>query len=379
MGRVPEQFGCERARLTAPAAKTAANESWTFSFQGGGDVKKVFIVALWLMPAIVFIGPLTSAQVKQPLRLVATTPLPGFSGDFDHFALDLKGKRLFLTAEDHKTVDVFDLEGKHVQSITGFGQPHAALFLPESNRLIVTDGDDDFGRVELVSGEDYKILSTIKLPNGVDSAVFDPASQYYYVASGGEESAKTHVLSIIDTKTFKQVGEIALPGTQSEAMAINKAGKIMYVNLKDKNEVGVVDLEARKVIARWPIPEAQTANALALDEPNHRVFIATRKPPTFFVFDTRTGKVVAKLPCAAQNDDMWRDLPRKRIYVTGTETTTVIEQKDPNHYAHIADVPTGFRARTSILVPELNRFYIAVSGKGKADAKLALQVYELQP
>jgi DNA-binding beta-propeller fold protein YncE len=162
-------------------------------------------------------------------------------------------------------------------------------------------------------------------------------------------------------------------------MAINKAGKIMYVNLKDKNEVGVVDLEARKVIARWPIPEAQTANALALDEPNHRVFIATRKPPTFFVFDTGTGKVVAKLPCAAQNDDMWRDLLRKRIYVTGTETTTVIEQKDPNHYAHIADVPTGFRARTSILVPELNRFYIAVSGKGKADAKLALQVYELQP
>ena len=69
-------------------------------------MKKVFIVALWLMPAIVFIGPLTSAQVKQPLKLVATTPLPGFSGDFDHFALDLKGKRLFLTAEDHKTVDV---------------------------------------------------------------------------------------------------------------------------------------------------------------------------------------------------------------------------------------------------------------------------------
>jgi len=39
----------------------------------------------------------------------------------------------------------------------------------------------------------------------------------------------------------------------------------------------------------------------------------------------------------------------------------------------------GFRAKTSILVPELNRMYIAVSGKGKADAKLALQVYELQP
>jgi DNA-binding beta-propeller fold protein YncE len=342
-------------------------------------VKKVLGMILWLIASAGVSAPSTSAQVKEPLKLVATTPLPGFSGDFDHFALDLKGKRLFLTAEDHKTVDVFDLEGKHLHSITGFGQPHAALFLPESNKLIVTDGDDDFGRVELVSGEDYKILSAIKLPNGVDSAVFDPTSQYYYVASGGAESAKTHVVSIIDTKTFKQVGEIALPGNESEAMAIDKDGKKMYVSLRATNEVGVVDLQTRKVVARWPIPGASTANSLVLDEANHRVFIATRKPPKFFVFDTETGRVMTSLPCAPLHDDMWFDTSRKRIYVTGSETTTVLEQKDADHYAHLADVPTAFRAKTSILVPELNRMYIAVSGKGKADAKLALQVYELQP
>jgi DNA-binding beta-propeller fold protein YncE len=162
-------------------------------------------------------------------------------------------------------------------------------------------------------------------------------------------------------------------------MAIDAAGKKMYVNLTGTNEVGVVDLATAKVVARWPIPGAALANALALDEQNHRVFIATRKPPTFFVFDTDTGKAVATLPCAAQNDDMWLDLQRKRIYVTGTETTSVFEQKDADHYTHLADVPTGFRARTSLLVPELNRLYIAVSGKGKPDAKLALQVYELQP
>ncbi|PYU57279.1 MAG: hypothetical protein DMG55_20760 [Acidobacteria bacterium] len=342
-------------------------------------MKNVLVVIFWLVPATGVIAPSTSAQVKQLLKLVATTPLPGFSGDFDHFALDLKGQRLFLTAEDHKTVEVFDLDGKHLHSITGFGQPHAALFLPESNKLIVTDGDDDFGRVEMVSGTDYKILSTIKLPNGVDSAVFDPTSQYYYVASGGAESAKTHVVSIIDTKTFKQVGEIALPGNESEAMAIDKEGKKMYVSLRATNEVGVVDLGTRKGVARWPIPGASTANSLVLDEANHRVFIATRKPPKFFVFDTDTGKVVISLPCAPLHDDMWFDRASKRIYVTGSETTTVLEQKDADHYTHLADDPTGFRAKTSILVPELNRIYIAVSGKGKADAKLALQVYELQP
>ena len=334
---------------------------------------------LGILFILFFAFALTSrAQDKLPLKLVATTPLPGFTGDFDHFALDLKGKRLFLTAEDHKTVEVFDLEGKRIHSITGFGQPHAAVVLSDSN-IIVTDGDD-FGRVALVNGKDYTIISTIKLPPGVDGAVFNPVNQYYYVESGSDEpGGKTHVINIIDTKTFKLVGGITLPGNHSEAMAIDHTGKKMYINLTGADQVGVVDLETRKLIAQWPVPDAQVANALVLDEANHRLFIATRKPAKFFVYDTDTGKVVTVLPTAEMHDDMWFDVARKRIYVTGTETTAVMEQHDADHYTHAADVPTGYRAKTSIYVPELSRLYIAVSGKGKPDAKLALQVFDVQP
>jgi len=46
------------------------------------------------------------------------TELPGYSGDFDHFAVDLEGNRLFLAAEDHGTLEVFDLHtGKHLRSV----------------------------------------------------------------------------------------------------------------------------------------------------------------------------------------------------------------------------------------------------------------------
>ena len=322
--------------------------------------------------------PNARSQEKPPLKLIATTPLPDFTGDFDHFAVDLKGKRLFLTAEDHKTVEVFDLEGKRIHSITGFGQPHAAVVLADSN-IIVTDGDD-FGRVALVNGKDYKIMNPIKLPNGVDGAVFNPVKQYYYVESGSDDAgAKTHVINIIDTKAFKLVGEITLPGSHSEAMAIDKAGKKMYINLTGVDQVGVVDLESLKLIAQWPVPDAETGNALVLDEQNHRLFIATRKPAKFFVYDTDTGKVVTVLPTAEMDDDMWFDVARKRFYVTGTETTAVMVQRDADHYSRLADVPTGYRAKTSIYVPELNRLYIAVSGKGRPDPKMALQVYDVQP
>ncbi len=335
------------------------------------------LIALFL--PVFHLSTSVNAQEKAPLKLIATTPLPGFSGDFDHFAVDLRGNRLFLAAEDHKTVEVFDLRtGKSLHSITGFGQPHAILFLPDTNKLIVTDGDD-FGRVALVDGKSYEILDTIKLPPGVDGAIFNPLTKDYYVESGGGTGAATHLLNIIDAKNFKHVGDITLPGNHSEAMAVDRAGKKLYVNLTGTNEVGVVDLATRQLISRWPVPNAKVENSMVLDEPNHRLFIATRQPPTFFVFDTDTGKVVTSLPCAPFNDDMWFDRPRKRIYATGSETTTVIQQRDADHYEHVAEVPTGYRAKTSILVPELNRLYVAVSGKGKPDAKLALQIFQIQP
>ena len=328
---------------------------------------------------ITFFTLTVNAQDRRPLKLIQTTPLTGFTGDFDHFAIDLQGKRLFLTAEDHKTVEVFDLEGNRVHSITGFGQPHAALFLHEVNQLIVTDGDD-FGMVELVDGTNYKILSTIQLPGGVDGAVYNPVDHCYYVESGGDDAnVKTHVLNIIDTKTFKHVGDITLPGNHSEAMAVDHEGKKLYVNLTGVNQVGVVDLKSRKVLNTWPVPETQTTNSLVLDEPNQRLFIAGRKPPKLVILNAVDGKELASFPISGLNDDMWFDAANKRIYATGTETTTVFEQVDADHYKHVADVPTGFRAKTSIFVPELKRLYVAVSGKGKPNAQLALQVYDVVP
>lgn len=319
------------------------------------------------------------AQEKLPLKLVATTTLPGFTGDFDHFGLDLKGKRLFLAAEDHKTVEVFDLDGTRLKSVGGFGQPHAILYLPDVDKLIVTDGDG-FGMVELVSGKDYKILNSIKLPPGVDGAVFNPVNKYYYVESGGSETGgETHKINIIDTKAFKLVGDITLPGNHSEAMAVSRDGKKMYVNLTGPKEVGIVDLNIRELVARWPIEGAETPNSMALDEPNHRLFVATRNPPTFFVFNTDSGKIVTTVPCSAFNDDMWFDVARKRIYLSGSETTTVLTQTDADHYVFVAEVPTGYRAKTSLYVPQLNRFYAAVSGKGKPDAQLSVKVFDVQP
>jgi hypothetical protein len=53
----------------------------------------------------------------------------------------------------------------------------------------------------------------------------------------------------------------------------------------------------------------------------------------------------------------------RRANVTGSETASVFEQRDADHYEHIAEVPTAYRVKSSIFVPELKRLYVAVSGK----------------
>ena len=331
-----------------------------------------------IMMMLVLCSLTAKAQEKLPLKLVATTPMPGFIGDFDHFGLDLKGNRLFLAAEEHKTVEVFDLQtGKRIHSIEGFGQPLMMVYLAESNQLVVTDGGDS--AVQLVDCNDYKIVKTIKLGKGVDHGVLNPVNKRYYVESGGGSGATSHVLSIIDTKNFKHVGDVAgLPGSSSEGMVIDRAGKTLYVNLTGTDEVGVVDLNTGQFIAKWALPDAHEAHAIVLDEPNRRLFVATRRPAQFIVFNIDTGKVVTSLPCVGVNSDMSFDVERKRIYVTGSERASVFEQRDADRYEHLAEVPTAYRAKSSIFVPELKRLYVAVSGKGKPDAKLELQIYEVQ-
>jgi hypothetical protein len=52
---------------------------------------------------------------------------------------------------------------------------------------------------------------------------------------------------------------------------------------------------------------------MALDEPDHRLFIARPTPPRLAVFDTDSGHLRAALPCVQDSDDLCFDSERRRI------------------------------------------------------------------
>jgi len=351
-----------------------------------GEYKVKIAGAIWLI-LIVSLATLAKSEEAPSLKLVATVPLPSLVGDLEFFAADLKGSRLFLCAEDSKTVEVFDLlTGRHIHTITGFGKPHGIAFLPKTNELVVSDGGRDFGRVDRVSASRYAIVDRVKLPDNVDEALFDPVTEYFYVESGPENHNRSdHLINIIDTKNFRLIGQITIRGKESSAMAVDHATGRLYVNNSLSGEISVVDMRTNQVVATWPLPGTDHLNGLAFDEADHRLFSASRTPGKFWALDTETGKIVSTLPCVESNDNLIYDRLRRRIFITGNNFATVIQQVGADQYRKLADVPTGYRAKTSLFVPELNRLYVALSGRGEVGSQrtqasqLAIKVYEVNP
>ena len=84
----------------------------------------------------IFIGATTAsgAQVQSSVKLIKSVDLVGYTGDFDHFAVDYDRNRLLLAAEDHGTLEVFDLNtSEHLRTVGYFGN-HTAYSPDEASR-----------------------------------------------------------------------------------------------------------------------------------------------------------------------------------------------------------------------------------------------------
>lgn len=320
-----------------------------------------------------------AAQTKEPLKLVATIPLPGLKeGDFDHFAPDIDGHRLFLTDEENDKVDVLDTAtNTRIHTIEGAKAPHAILYREDLKRLFVVEGDAS--AVKVYDSDTYKPLGEIKLSIDADSAAYDSRTQYLYVVNGGREAhTPFSLISVIDTNSSKKLRDIKIDSNRVEAVLLEKSGLRLFCNITGQNAVGVLDRNKGSLLATWPLPSGDKTNvAMAFDEANHRLFVSARDPGKLIVLDSDSGRVVAELPSVGMVDDAAYEAKRKRIYLAGDGYLDVFQQRDADHYSLLGQVQGSFRAKTGILVPELNRYYLAVPHHEGQDAEV--RVYDIQP
>jgi WD40 repeat protein len=314
---------------------------------------------------------------KAPMKLVQSIPLPDLKdGDFDHFAVDLEGNRLFATAEENSKVEVFDTKtNKLIHTIDGLKAPHSMLFRGDLKKLFVVDSD--LAEVRIYDTTSYQQAGTIKVREGADSSGYDPSTKYLYVVTGGKDAKLPNAyLEIIDTTAAKNVGEIKMNSDDVEAMAFDPSSKRLFIDIRGTSTVEVIDRDMHTVTATWPVAGAKGLTTISFDSANHRLYVGGRQPAKLYVLDSDSGKLVTSMDAAAMVDDACFSAAQKRIYFAGSEFTDVFEIKDADHLERIGHVPTAFRAKTAILVPELNRFYLAVPHHGTKIA--AIRVYETE-
>src|SRR5487761_905749 len=229
----------------------------------------------------------------EPLGLTHRTDLAGYDGDFDHLFADVGQNKLSVAAEDHGTVEVFNLRtGKHLKTLTTFKTPHAFFLVPGTHRLIITD---DSGP-RIMDDRNYKILGHINVAPGADTEYYDASTKHLYIVSGGGDvKLKNCSLNEINPWTGKVLRQLKFVSDHVEALQAEQHGGRIFINVADKNEVDVIDKKSLTVVGHWPIVGAAANLAMALDERDHRLFVVTRKPTKMLALDTRDGKIVATI------------------------------------------------------------------------------------
>jgi DNA-binding beta-propeller fold protein YncE len=319
------------------------------------------------------------ASAAEALRLLGRTDLASYEGDFDHFAADLQGNRLFLAGEDGGTLEVFNLRtGAHVKSVPGMETPHAIHFEPKKNRLIVSNSGNSLSKV--LDGKSYAVLDTIKLAPGADVMSYDASSHRLWFVTGGKNAAvkmpKT-VVSQVDVDSGKPVGDVTFDTDFTEGIVAEQAGSRVFINVAGRSEIAVLDKKTRQLLATWPVKEGHDNSQIDLDEKNKRLFVVTRKPFKLVVIDTDNGRSVASFDVPARTNGMMFDKVNRRIYAAGDDYVAVFRQVDADHYEELERVPSENGAKTALLVPELGRLYVAVGGSDKN--KAGLLRYEVLP
>ena len=274
----------------------------------------------------------------------------GGDGGWDYVTLDAKAHRLYVTRSTHTMV--IDAEsGKTIADIPGQKRNHGVALVPAVGRGFISDGA---GAIVIFDLKTNAVLGTVAAQPDADGIIFDKASGLVLVVSGDGGVLMT-LKPDANPKTATLDPPIDLGG-KPEFLASDGAGKV-FINLVDKNEVAVVDIKARKVLAHWPVAPGGAPVGMSIDTKKRQLFIGCRNPQKLIVMSTDDGKVLADLPIGAGVDATRFD--GNRAFASCRDGKLVIAgETAPGKFEILQTVTTPLGARTMDIDTETHKVYL---------------------
>lgn len=273
----------------------------------------------------------------------------GGEGGWDYITVDSDNHRLYVPRSTHTMVIDAD-SGKTIADIPGQKHNHGVALVPEAGRGFITDGS---GSIVIFDLKTNAVLGTVKAHPDADGIIYDKASGLVLAVSGDDGILMT-LKPDADPKTASIDPPIDLGG-KPEFLAADGAGKV-YVNLEDKDQVAVVDIKARKVLAHWPVAPGGSPVGLSIDTQKHRLFVGCRKPQKLIVMSTDDGKVLADLPISVGVDATKFD--GYQAFASCRDGKLYVAGETAGKFEIVQSVATAVGARTMDVDPAAHKVYL---------------------
>ena len=330
-------------------------------YNGKGEYMVSMKKTVFLFTIILFFS-ITKASCYGNLNLVRQIELPNVKGRLDHLAVDPQRQLLFVAAYGNNSLEVIDLRrGKLIRSISGLNRPQDVKYIPLEGLLAVSNGGD--GTLRLFDANSLMWVKTIYFRSDADNMRLGPSGTRLYVAYG--EGA----IGIVSLPGLRRIGDIRL-GAHPESFQIDGVSEKMYVNVPGKREIAVIDIRQEKIVSKWRFTPARDNFPMALDEKTHCLFIGAWVPAILVTYDTHSGKLLCRTRISRDADDMYIDPKSGLIYCScGTGFLDVIAPWKNRHRV-ISKIHTSPGARTSLLVPQRHRIYVAAPAENGHAARI---------
>jgi YVTN family beta-propeller protein len=310
----------------------------------------------WIVGALSLLATAGAAQAAGSGHKVIDR-IAGPDGGWDYVRVDTDRNRVLVARG--VSIMAVDLASKAVTpGLAPGARLHDAMPVNGGAELLVTNGGTN--TAVFVDAKTGATLATVPTGKNPDAAAFDAHSGLALVMdhSSGQ-------VTLIDPKTHKVVATIDVGGDM-EAAAVDGTGRA-YVNIEDKNQIAVIDIAARKVLARYALTGCDGPTGLAYDAQDKLLIAAC--DGTTDVVQAATGKVLQTLPTGKGADGIAFDPARHLAFVPagGAGTLSVVAFKN-GHASIVETVPTRKGARTIALDPRTGRVYLPSAEYGPAPA-----------
>jgi DNA-binding beta-propeller fold protein YncE len=314
------------------------------------------------IPAVLLLLMSRPALAAGPYHILRSVKVGG-EGGFDYVTADSAGRRLYFarSGKTNPRLLAFDLDSlKQLGEIDGISA-HGAVVDPKSHH--------GFASSKPITMFDTATMATIKpimVDGNPDGLTFDSSGD----ASGGRVYVLSHSapgITAINAADGTVVGTVDLGAAPEQTVGDGKGH--LYVDLEDKDAVGVVDTKTLAFTARYALGDKHTPAGLAMDTKSRVLFVACRNPAALVMLNADTGAILDTIPIGLGNDGVVFNPATREVFASqGDGTLAVVKENSPTSFTLEQTLSTQSGGKTLTLDTKTGHIFVIAAEYGPVPA-----------